>query len=404
MAALLKQTTALTKISSLKRRLRVIQGGTSASKTFSIVSYLIHTAQANPGLTISIVSESFPHLRLGAMRDFQTIMKAQRYWSDAAWSKTLFTYTFDNGTVIEFFSVDNAAKAHGPRRDILFVNECNNVNYNIYRQLATRTRRVIILDFNPVTSFWVHEKLMPHQAHDFLQLTYKDNEALEPAVVREIEAQGAVDPNYHQVYVLGEVGRLEGQIFTNWTHIDALPPEARLVRRGLDFGYTNDPTALIGIYEWNGGYILDEEGWQKGMLNKDIADLIKSQPEQCLVVGDSSEPKSIDEIGSYGIEIIGAEKGADSVRNGVQRMQSVKIYVTKRSLNLIKEERNYVWKMDRDGNPLNVPVDLWNHGMDAARYGLTDLIGTLPQPVDYDDTDEDNDDEPITAGLYNTRF
>ncbi|MFJ6416485.1 PBSX family phage terminase large subunit [Paeniglutamicibacter sp. NPDC091659] len=403
MAALLQQTTALKKISSLRRRLRIIQGGTSASKTFSIMAYLIHVSQSNNDLVISVVSESFPHLRLGAMRDFKTIMKMQKYWDNACWSSTLNTYTFPSGTVIEFFSVEDAGKAHGPRRDILFVNECNNVSFPIYRQLAGRTRKIILLDFNPVSSFWVHEKLIPHRVHEFLKLTYRDNEALESAIVREIEANAAIDENYRRVYADGEVGRNEGQIMKNWIHIDSVPPEARLMRRGLDFGYTNDPTAIIDIYEWNGGYIWDEICYEKGMSNKDIADLILSQDEQVLVVGDSSEPKSIDEIESHGVMIVGAVKGADSVRNGLQTVTTKQVYVTKRSTKLIKEERNYIWKLDKNGEPLNVPRDLFNHAMDAGRYAMTDLIGNAPGDFEYEPDDEQGSG-PITSGLLSSRF
>lgn len=404
MAALLQQTTALKKISSLRRRLRIIQGGTSASKTFSIMAYLIHVAQSNNDLVISVVSESFPHLRLGAMRDFRTIMKMQKYWVDASWSATLNTYTFPSGTVIEFFSVEDTGKAHGPRRDILFVNECNNVSFPIYRQLAGRTRKIILLDFNPVAAFWVHEKLIPHRVHEFLKLTYRDNEALEPAIVREIEANAAIDENYRRVYADGEVGRNEGQIMKNWIHIDEIPPEARLMRRGLDFGYTNDPTAIVDIYEWNGGYIWDEICYEKGMSNKDIADLILQQKEQVLVIGDSSEPKSIDEIESYGVMIQGAVKGADSVRNGLQVVTTKQVYVTRRSTKLIKEERNYIWKMDKNGEPLNVPRDLFNHAMDAGRYGMTDLIGNAAGVFETVDEHDGDDFEPITSGLLSTRF
>lgn len=400
----LAETTALRKISALKRRLRIIQGGTSASKTFSILAYLIHLAQSNPGLVISVVSETLPHLRIGAIRDFMNIMRWQRYWKEDAWSKSLFTYTFPNESIIEFFSVDDASKAHGPRRDVLFVNEANNVSFPIYRQLAGRTRKVIIIDFNPVGSFWAHEKLMPNRKHDFLQLTYKDNEALEPSLVREIEENGKIDENYRQVYVLGNVGRNEGQIMTNWIHIDSIPPEARLMRRGLDFGYTNDPTAIIDIYEWNGGYIWHEICYQKGMSNKQIADLILAQDEQVLVVGDSSEPKSIDEISGYGVMIIGAVKGADSVVNGIQVVKSHQTYITKNSTNLIKEERNYIWKMNKDGEPLNVPRDLFNHAMDAGRYAETELIGTEPGAFEYAREDDDSDRSPYTSGLLNSRF
>src|SRR4051795_845091 len=233
MPGLLKQTTALTKISSLRRRLRIIQGGTSASKTFSIMAYLIHTAQTNDNLIISVVSESAPHLRLGAMRDFTLIMKAQQYWSADAWNATYSTYTFPSGSIIEFFSSDSD-KAHGPRRDILFLNECNNVSYDIYTQLETRTRRVVILDYNPVSLFWVHEEVMPHNPHDYLQLTYKDNETMEPAIVRSIESRKH-NANYWRVYGLGEVGVLEGLIYDNWEIVEGVPSEAQLLRHCLDF-------------------------------------------------------------------------------------------------------------------------------------------------------------------------
>ena len=401
----LVQTTALRKISGLTKRLRVIQGGTSASKTFSILAHLIHTAQSNPDLVISVVSESLPHLKLGAIRDFKNIMRMQKYWDENAWSKGEFVYTFENGSIIEFFSVDNAGKAHGPRRDILFVNEANNVPWPIYRQLAGRTRRLIIIDFNLVSAFWAHERLMPHRAHDFLKLTYRDNEALEASLVREIEENAAIDENYRQVYAEGEIGRNEGQIMTNWIHIPEIPDEARLMRRGLDFGYSNHPSAIIDIYEWNGGYIWDEVLYEKGYDNPTLARHILEQDEQVLVVADSAEPKSIDKIAAEGVMIIGAEKGADSIRNGIQKVKRVQVYVTERSTNLIKEERNYLWKLDKNGEPLNVPRDLFNHGMDARRYAMDDLIENKPQPFPSEnEADDEIPDTPITSGLIGSNF
>lgn len=408
---LLKQTTALTKISQLRRRLRIVQGGTSASKTFSILAYLIHTAQANYDLLISVVSESLPHLKLGAIRDFKSIMKAQHYWDEESWSKGEFIYTFENGSMIEFFSVDSG-KAHGPRRDVLFLNECNNVTYEVYTQLETRTRRLVILDFNPVASFWVHEEVMPFVPHDFLKLTYRDNEALEPAIVRSIESRKH-NKNYWRVYGLGEVGVLEGQIYPDWTQIDEVPAQARIVRRGLDWGYTNDPTAVVDVYEWNGGYVLDEQLFKTGMRNPEIAKFILGLPDPyVLVVADSAEPKSIDDLKAEGVGIIGADKGADSVRNGIDSVQSAKIYVTRRSVNLIKEQRNYVWKTDRTGKPLNVPIDLWNHTMDAARYALVDVIGHPLQPFPDGGGAGEGDAssafgggaDPVFRGLSNSHF
>lgn len=389
MAALLQQTTALTKISRLRKRLRIVQGGTSASKTFSILAYLVHVAQTNDDLVISVVSESLPHLKLGAIRDFKTIMKAQRYWNEEAWAKGDFVYTFPTGTILEFFSVDSS-KAHGPRRDVLFINECNNVSYDIYTQLETRTRQLIILDFNPVQEFWVHTEVMPHTPHDFLKLTYKDNEALEPAIVRSIESRRH-NENYWTVYGLGEIGRLEGVIYDNWSLVPDVPDGARRVRHTLDFGYTNDPSALTDIYEYQGGFVLDELLYLPGQKNKALANAIRKSeglpplnPDtntyvgttSILTIGDSSEPKSIAEIKDCGVKIIGAVKGADSIDFGVQLVQDQTLYVTERSVNLIKELRNYVWRVDpRTGKSLNVPIDDWNHALDGVRYGITDLIG-----------------------------
>ncbi|WOI85984.1 PBSX family phage terminase large subunit [Rhodococcus qingshengii] len=388
MAALLQQTTALTKISSLRRRLRIIQGGTSASKTFSVMAYLVHTAQSNPNLVISVVSESIPHLRLGAMRDFTTIMKWHRYWKDASWNGTFSTYTFPNGTIIEFFSSDSD-KAHGPRRDILFLNECNNVSYDVYTQLETRTRRVVILDFNPVQEFWVHTDVIPYNNHDFLKLTYKDNEALEPAIVRSIESRRH-NENYWRVYGLGEIGVLEGVVYDNWEQLDKRPPEAELLRHTLDFGFTNDPSALVDLYKYNGGFLFDEKLYLTGQKNKPLANTIRGleglapvQPDNTYVgrtktvtIADSSEPKSIAEIKDYGVSIVGAEKGPDSVDFGIQLMQGQKLYVTASSVNLIKELRNYTWRIDKKtGKSMNVPIDDWNHALDAARYGVMDVLG-----------------------------
>lgn len=387
MAALLQQTTALTKISSLRRRLRVIQGGTSASKTFSILAYLVHVAQTNPNFVISVVSESLPHLKLGAIRDFKFIMKAQRYWSEASWSKGEFIYTFDNGTIIEFFSSDSD-KAHGPRRDVLFLNECNNVTYEIYTQLETRTRKLVILDYNPTSEFWVHTEVMPHNPHDFIKLTYKDNEALESSIVRSIESRKH-NKNYWQVYGLGEIGVLEGVIYSNWEQIPDVPPEAELLRHTLDFGFTNDPSAITDIYKWNGGFILDEQLYLTGQKNRPLANALRAAEgldavnqdgtyvdrTKVLTVADSSEPKSIDEIKDWGVLITGALKGPDSIDFGIQLMQDQKLYVTSRSINLIKELRNYTWKVDkRTGKSMNVPIDDWNHALDGVRYGISDIL------------------------------
>lgn len=369
----LERTTALDKISQLRKRLRIVQGGTNASKTFSIIAYLIHTAQANDGLLISVVSETVPHLKKGAIRDFMAIMQGQNYFAEERWNRTDRVYEFENGSVLEFFSADQPGKARGPRRDILFVNECNNVAWEIYDQLAIRTRKVVILDYNPVAEFWLHEEILGKRDHDFLQLTYLDNEAISPEERYEIESHKD-NPNWWKIYGLGELGVNEGQIYTNWETIDRVPDDAKLIRYGLDFGFTNDPTAIVAVYYLDGAYILDEVLYLKGLSNKEIADKLKELPK-ALVIADSAEPKSISEINRYGIRIRGAVKGQGSVNYGIQLLQDNKIKVTKQSTFIIKEYRNYLWKMDKDtGKPTNDPEDIWNHTMDAARYALSDVL------------------------------
>lgn len=355
-------------------RIRAIQGGTSASKTISILLYLIARAQSDktPTLT-SIVSESFPHLRRGAIRDFLMIMEQHGYFNDKRWDRTNYTYTFETGSVIEFFSADQPGKVRGPRRDRLFMNEANNMPYETFDQLEVRTKDFIFLDWNPTTEFWYYDQVANRTDVQHLVLTYKDNEALSKEIVDAIE-QRKNRKGWWQVYGEGQLGEVEGKIYKGWEIIDELPRFARLERRGLDFGYSNDPSAIVDIYYHDGGYIWDEVLFTKGMSNHRIADTILAQEVQCLVVADSAEPKSIDEIKSYGITIVGAEKGPDSVNNGIQLVQDQKIAVTKRSINIIKEYRNFLWKTDKDGKILNIPEHEFSHAMDAGRYAMVSLI------------------------------
>lgn len=367
-----KATKAVHKIKALQKRLRVIQGGSSAGKTIAILLVLIDIAQSNRKL-ISVVSETLPHLKRGAIRDFINIMEEHGYYKEDRWSKTEFTYTFETGSKIEFFSADSSDKVRGPRRDILFINECNNISFETYTQLAIRTNETIFLDYNPVSQFWVHDELIPNQEHDFLVLTYKDNEALPETIVKEIESRRS-NKNFWTVYGEGQLGESEGRIFTGWNTIDNVPHEARLERYGLDFGYTNDPSAIIALYYFNGGYILDEIAFNKGLSNKQIADIILNQPRKALVIADSAEPKSIDEIASYGISIQPCVKGSGSVLYRIQMAQDQQISITKRSTNLLKEYRNYMWLTDRDGRITNEPDHIWSHGMDAFMYALASLV------------------------------
>jgi phage terminase large subunit len=365
----------------LKKRIRAVAGGTSASKTISIILWLINLAQSDKEKTLtSIVSESMPHLKKGAMRDFKNIMSEHHYWKDERWNATDSIYTFETGSQIEFFSADNGDKLRGARRDRLFLNEANNIAKDAFDQLEVRTKEFIFLDWNPTNEFWFYTDIKDKRDDvEFITLTYLDNEALSEEIKDAIEKRRG-NKAWWQVYGLGQLGEVEGKIYKDWQIVDEIPHEARLERRGMDFGYSNDPTAIVDIYYYNGGYILDEICYQKGLSNKQIADILINLPK-VLCVADSAEPKSIDEIASYGINIIPAEKGPDSVRQGIQFVQDLRISVTKRSLNIIKEYRNYLWETDKDGKILNVPEDLFNHSMDAIRYGFNAYRKKLD--VDY---------------------
>lgn len=373
-----KRTTSINKILALKKRIKIIQGGTSAGKTFGILPILIDKAARTQGLEVSVVAESIPHLRRGALKDFIKIMKWTNRYIDSQFNKSLLTYQFRNGSVIEFFSADDASKLRGARRDILYINECNNVTFEAYNELAIRTKREVYLDFNPANEFWVHKELKDEPDTDFIILTYKDNEALDESIVSQIEknrekaATSSYWANWWRVYGLGEVGSLEGVVFNNWKEIDTIPDEAKLVGIGLDFGYTNDPTAAIGIYNWNGKRIVNEIVYRTGMVNSDIAKIL---PSGVIIYADSSEPKSIEEIRRYGKTIKGVTKGKDSINYGIDVMQRQEYLVTKSSTNLIKELRSYCWDVDKQGVRMNKPIDHYNHAIDALRYHEMEALG-----------------------------
>ena len=373
-----KRTTATNKVLALKNRIKIVQGGTSASKTYSILAVLIDKALRKDGLEISIVAESIPHLRRGALKDFVKILKWTNRFNDQQLNKSLLTYQFKNGSVVEFFSADDASKLRGARRDILYINECNNVTFEAYNELAIRTKREVYLDFNPANEFWVHKELKDEPDTDFIILTYKDNEALDESIVSQIEknrdkaATSSYWANWWRVYGLGEVGSLEGVVFNNWKEIDTIPDEAKLVGIGLDFGYTNDPTAAIEIYNYNGTRIVNELVYRTGMVNSDIAKIL---PSGVIIYADSSEPKSIEEIRRQGKTIKGVTKGADSINYGIDVMQRQEYLVTKQSTNLIKELRSYCWDTDKQGQRMRKPIDHYNHAIDALRYHEMEALG-----------------------------
>lgn len=393
------RTTAVNKLLKLRKRVRIVPGSTSAGKTIGILSILIDKCIKIPNLEVSVVAESIPHLKKGALKDFLKLMKITNRYDKACYNKTERVYTFPNGSYMEFFGVlDDPDKLRGPRRDILYMNEASSLPWESYQQASIRTNMEIWLDFNPSHEFWAHEELSDDVDVEWLTLVFSDNEALEPALIRELEKnkvkgfynsdlpveelfdktniKNAYWANWWKVYGLGMLGALEGVIFTNWKQIKEIPPYAKYLGTGIDFGYTNDPTTIIDYYRADGIVIWDERTYMTGLKNSQIARLLKAQGKsrKTRIVADSAEPKSIDEINDYGFNVQPAEKGRDSINFGIDIIQQEPFMVTSRSTNLITELRKYSWDQDKNGKYLNVPIDAFNHGIDPGRYFYTRWI------------------------------
>ncbi|MBE99330.1 terminase large subunit [Flavobacterium coralii] len=377
-----KRTTAINKLLALKKRKRVIQGGTWAGKTFGIMPLLIDKASKYPNKKITVVAETIPAIKEGVLDDFKNIMQMTGRWNEKNFNATDRVYKFPaTGSRIEFKSFDSLgkAKAAGKRTD-LFINEGNYIAFEIADALMMRTSERIWIDFNPTNEFWAHTEVLTGDDAEFLLLKYTDNEALPETIYKELMTKIEKSKtseywrNWCKVYIDGEIGSLEGVIFTNWKQIDDIPAEATLIGYGLDFGYTNDPTALVAIYKWNGKRILDEVLYQTGMINSEIAKYIK---KGIPVFADSAEPKSIEEIRRHGINIKPVVKGSDSINFGLQAMQNQEYLITSNSRNIIKEFRAYSWDKDKMGKRLNVPIDTFNHSVDAIRYHEMMTVGGL---------------------------
>ena len=370
-----KRTQAFYKLKDLQSRTRIVKGGTSAGKTFGILCLLIHYAGTNDNKEISVVSESIPHLRRGALKDFIGILKALNRYREKKFNRSTLKYQFSNGSYIEFFSTDQPDKLRGARRTDLYINECNNIPFDAYQQLAIRTSENIWLDYNPTSLFWVDKELIGQPDTDFITLTYKDNESLPESIVKEIEKAkdkaktSTYWKNWWRVYGLGEVGQLEGACIPDWKEIKEVPIDAKLVGAGLDFGYTVDSTSIVNLYKYNDTYIFDEVLYRIGMLNRDISNFIKNNNINCYIYADSAEPKSIAEIRLSGIDVFPVTKGRDSIVYGINLINQNKVFVTRRSKNLKKELEGYVWMKDKQGNTLQKPNPLTgDHAIDAARY------------------------------------
>jgi phage terminase large subunit len=304
-------------------------------------------------------------------------MIAKEIFVPSRWNKTLLTYNFANRSTIEFFSADQEARLRGARRQVLFINEANNIDFESYYQLAIRTSESIYIDFNPTHEFWAHTEVLREDDSELLILTYQDNEALPDTIKRDIELNrtkaetSAYWANWWKVYGLGQVGTLQGAIYEDFEVVEGIDVgRAKFVALGLDWGFSNDPTALVAIYRQGDCLLVQELLYATGLTNQDIADKLRTLgiTRAWEIVADSAEPKSIEEIYRLGFNIKPAEKGPDSVRNGIDILKRFKLQVTKDSTNLIKELRSYTWATDKEGKNTGVPIDSFNHACDAMRY------------------------------------
>lgn len=349
----------------------VNQGGTSSGKTYSILQVLCLKAIGENDQVISVVGQDVPNLKSGALRDMQTIVASSpdiQSWIKG-YNASDRIYTFHNGSIIEFKSYQDSQDAKSGKRDYFFLNEANGVSYEIYSELAMRTKKQVFIDYNPNARFWVHDKLIGKEGVELIISDHRHNPFLPDVIRKKIEALREDDEELWKVYARGMTGKIEGLIYRNWGTIGTIPSDAHLIGYGMDFGFTNDPTAVVGVYRYNGELIIDEVMYHKGLTNQDISIFMTScaVDRSVTIVADSAEPKSIEEIRRMGWRIEGANKGKDSILNGIDILKRFRINVTNRSTNLLKELNAYKWK-EKDGNATNVPIDSFNHGMDALRY------------------------------------
>lgn len=353
------------------------QGGTSSGKTYAIMQNLFLHAIEEPNQVITVVGQDIPNLKVGALRDAETIVAAsevlQSYINN--YNKSDRVFTFFNSSIIEFKSYDDWQDAKSGKRDYLFLNEVNGIAKPIFDELYLRTKRKTYLDYNPNTEFWVHSDLIGKENVSLIISDHRHNTFLDEKIHNKIEA--IEDPELWKVYARGLTGKLEGVIFRDYNIVPNISLDAKLIGYGLDFGFTNDPTALIAMYNQNGEIVLDELIYEKRLLNVDISNRMKELNVSGTIIADSAEPKSIAELQSYGWFVEASKKGPDSIRQSINVLKRYKINVTQSSHNLKKELSAYKWKQSKEGKLENIPVDFMNHAIDATRYICLNLLDNV---------------------------
>ena len=375
----MKQPTTYYQAKKSKAKIQVHQGGSRSGKTYSICQVLIELCFKNKGagIVITIVRKTFPALRSSVMRDFMQILTEGGNYQEENHNKSQAIYNLF-GNLVEFISTDQPQKLRGRKRDILYVNECNELFLEDWRQLLLRTTGRIIIDYNPSDEHhWIYEHVLEREDAEFFQTTYKDNPFLEQAVIDEIERFKETDENFWRIYGLGERGVNISAVFPNWKTIEEIPERAKLVAYGCDWGFTNDPTAIVSVYRADYSLYIKEHLYRTGLTNRDISEeLDKLALDRTPIICDSAEPKSIEELHRLGHNVKPSKKGPDSIRLGIDIMKRHKLFIHSESKNAQKEFRNYRWETDRDGRNLSKPIDHTNHIIDAVRYVCINRIGS----------------------------
>ncbi len=374
---LLEKTPLFLKNYLSDKRILINQGGTSSGKTYAIIDLLFVLNMQQPNLVTTVIGQDIPNLKSGAYRDAKNIRMAspvyQQWYSRPNETDRIFTCL--NGSIIEFKSFGDEQDARSGKRDILFVNEANGIGYDVYWQLAIRTRRRIFIDYNPTHRFWVHDNLIGNEDAELIISDHRHNPFLSEDEHQRIES--IADEELFRIYARGLTGRIEGLIYRNWEMTDKMPENHKNRWIGIDFGFTNDPTAIVDIRLSEGMLFVDEIAYLRGLTNPKIAEILNENGigSQIQIIADSAEPKSIAELQNLGFKITGAWKGADSIKNGIDILKRYPLRITQRSLNIKQELLAYKWKKDRNGQTVNEPVDTFNHALDAIRYVALNKLG-----------------------------
>ena len=356
------------------KKIIINQGGTRSGKTYNILLFIIfYYCLRNTKKIITICRKTFPALRATVLRDFISILRKYDLYKEEYHNKSSSEYSLF-GNLIEFISLDQPVKVRGRKRELLFINEANELHYEDWQQLLFRTSEKIILDYNPSEEYhWIYDKIIPRDDASFLKTNYLDNPFLEKTLVDEIERLQFTDEQYWQIYGLGEKGISKAVIF-NYVEYNSIPSDAEFVALGMDFGFTNDPTALVKIYKKELNLYIEELLYRTMMTTNDIHNFLKNNIINQTIYADSAEPRIIEELRRMGWSIRPSLKGKDSINAGIDLLKRYKLHIHKDSINAIQEFRNYKWKEDRSGKLTNTPEDKNNHITDAVRYATYSIL------------------------------